>query len=429
MLYDAKGNPIPTRAKRFLDLATRKEAAGEFIANIDQLPNPSKLLKDKGETIAIFEQVARQIDVAAAIQDYKSGISSMDYTIQSSEDNSDRAAFFLAYCDSINIDKIIKDALKARDYGYAILEITRWKQFRGFTVPAGIEAKPQRWFGFDQQNELRFYTKKSPREGIRINALYPGKFINPRYNDEYDNPYGTGLLDLAYWHCVGLNGNFEFMMTFLEEDGRDKWVLRHARNASQEEINAGLNAAYNLRNNGVAAVPEGNEFEKKEVSGRSSSIEAYTRADELLTRKIQKLWYGTDLMMQVDGKGGYSSSQSGIEIRGEALESGKTIARDVLHQIFSTCCRLNNIPGSDDETITFELVASDDYTKEEAERDQIIIQVPGFKPTQKFFLNRGYQEDEFTYDPEQAKEPDATFGTDDAPVDLLKAYDLVKKKP
>lgn len=432
MLLDAKGNPIQTRAKRFLDLATRADAAGEFIATIDQLPNPSKILEDKGETIEIFNQVARQIDVAAAIQDYRSGISSMEYTVQSSKENSDRAGFFLDYCDSIDVDKLLKNSLKCRDYGYSVLETTRFKRFKGYTVPAVIESKPVRWFGFDQKNRLRFYTKTNPTEGELIAEKYQNKFFCPRYNDEYDNPYGTGLLDLAYWHAVGLQGNYEFLMTFLEEDGRDKWVVRHARNASQEEIHEGLNAAYNLRNNGVAAVPEGNEFQKQEVTGRSSSIEAYTKADELFTRKIQKLWFGTDLMMQVDGKGGYSSSQSGIEIRGEALNSGKAIARQIVHELFRSCAATNNLPGSDDETINFDLVHNDDYTKDEAERDQIIIQVPGFRPTQKFFLNRGYQEDEFTYDPEaEDTEPpaDATFASDDVPVDLVQAYDLLKKKP
>lgn len=451
MLYDAKGNPIG-RSRKFLETATRQAANGEFIATIDRLPHPSKLLQDIGGTIEVFEKVEQQIDVAAAINDYRSGVSSMDFNVQSSIDNSQRAGWYQDYLDSIDLPGIVEQALESRDYGYAVLEITSWKNFKGKTVPRTIESKPQKWFGYDQQNQLRFYSRTNPREGDQVHKAWPNKFIEARHKARYNNPYGKGLLDIAYWYAVGLNGNFEFMMTFLEEDGRDKWIVRHPKSATSEEIQNALNMAFNLRNNGVAAIPEGNEFDKKDVTGRASSSEAYTKADELLSRKILKLWYGTDLMMQVEGKGGYSSSQSGVQIRGEALSSGKRIAQSVIHELFRIISEINSLPGSDDETITFDLTHDEEISKEEAERDNVYMSMPGVKPTQKFFLNRGFQEDEFTFT-ESTTEPNqqidglsissladgkvtdqATFSTpnpSDAtpPVDMLKAYDLLKKKP
>jgi phage gp29-like protein len=443
MLYDAKGRKITSKAQRFIEVATRQSANGEFIGSINRLPNPSIILQSRADTIAVFDKVAEQIDVAAAINDYRAGVASMEFNVQSNLAKSKRAAFFLDYLASIDLPDIIEQALEARDYGYVVLEITRWKTYQGKAVPATIEAKPQRWFGYDNANRLRFYSKEQPGEGIDVQATWPNKFINPRHRNRYANPYGKGLLDLAYWHAVGLNGNFEFMMTFLEEDGRDKWVVRHPRNATAEEINNALNMAFELRNNGVAAIPEGNEFDKKDVTGRASSSDAYTKADELLSRKILKLWYGTDLMMQVEGKGGYSSSKSGIQLRGEALSSGKRIVQHVIHELFRICAEINTLPGSDDETITFILTHDEEISKEEAERDSIYISIPGIQPTQKFFLNRGFQEDEFIFaapvDQTQPQKPaplgsqlpaPATFSAAEAPpVDLLKAYEILKKKP
>jgi hypothetical protein len=157
-------------------------------------------------------------------------------------------------------------------------------------------------------------------------------------------------------------------------------------------------------------------------------------------------------MMQVEGKGGYSSSQSGVQIRGEALSSGKRLAQQVIHELFRIIADINSLPGSDDETITFSLTHDEEITKEEAERDQVYMSMPGVKPTQKFFLNRGFQEDEFEYT-ENSQEPNqqidsgsvssladrevtdpATFGTTHPasatpPVEMLKAYELLKKKP
>ncbi|NTV98647.1 MAG: DUF935 family protein [Chlorobiaceae bacterium] len=453
MLYDAKGRPISSRAQKFLEVATRQAANGEFLTTIDRLPHPSRLLENISETIEVFDKIAEQIDVAAAINDYRSGVASMTFTVQSSIEKSERAAWFQNYLDSIDLPELIEQALEARDYGYAVLEITSWKLFKGKSVPRTIEAKPQKWFGFDRNNALRFYTKENPDVGKNVFLEWPNKFILPRHKARYNNPYGKGLLDIAYWYAVGLNGNFEFMMTFLEEDGRDKWVVRHPRGATSEEINNALNMAYNLRNNGVAAIPEGNEFDKKDVTGRASSSEAYTKADELLSRKILKLWYGTDLMMQVEGKGGYSSSQSGVQIRGEALSSGKRLAQAAVHELFRIISELNSLPGSDDETITFTLTHDEEITKDEAERDQTYMSMPGVKPTQKFFLNRGFQEDEFVFTESQDtipgagdpagypktsneefpnivknKHPDATFSGDTPPVDMIRAYELLRKK-
>lgn len=449
MLYDAKGRPVSS-ARKFLQTATRQAANGEFLATIDRLPHPSRLLQSVGDTIEVFDKIADQIDVAAAINDYRAGVASMTFTVQSSIDDSERAAWYQDYLDSIDLPGFIEQALEARDYGYAVLEITSWKKFKGKTVPRGIEAKPQKWFGFDTSNRLRFYTRNSPREGIDLFQEEPNRFILAQHRARYANPYGKGLLDTAYWYAVGLNGNFEFMMTFLEEDGRDKWVVRHPRGSTAEEINNALNMAYELRNNGVAAIPEGNEFDKKDVTGRASSSEAYTKADELLSRKILKLWYGTDLMMQVEGKGGYSSSQSGVEIRGEALSSGKRIARQAVHELFRIIADINNLPGSDDETITFDLTHDEEISSDEASRDNTYMSMSGVKPTQKFFLNRGFQEDEFVFTeetsprvipvgngnrqpgettPQPDVEPPATFAAEDVPVDMLKAYDILKKKP
>jgi phage gp29-like protein len=180
MLYDAKGNPIG-KAKRFIAAATRQAASGEFISAIDRLPHPSKLLQNIGETIEVFEKIEQQIDVAAAINDYRAGVSSMDFNVQSSADNSQRAVWFQDYLDSIDLPGIIEQALEARDYGYAAIEITAWKRFKGKTVPRTLESKPQKWFGYDQQHALRFYTKKSPREGEAVFETWPNKFIIPRH--------------------------------------------------------------------------------------------------------------------------------------------------------------------------------------------------------------------------------------------------------
>lgn len=273
---------------------------------LNALPNPSQTLKNKSTTMELFHKVAIQPDVFAQILSYKSALGTVSAQCQAS--NKSINQFFDNYFKAFPLREIIRYAASARDYGFAVLEITEYSTFEGKTIPSKIELCPPELFFFDSSRQLRL-RHKDVREGIDVFKKYPHKFILCQCEASLTNPYGIGLLDVAYWIAVGLNGNFEFLMQFSEDDGRDKWIGKYPAGAKDEEITKLLDAMLQLRNNGVAAHPEGMSVEPKNMVGRSSSSDLYRNSDEMLRRKIEKLWTGTDLTMQVAGKGGYSSSE------------------------------------------------------------------------------------------------------------------------
>ncbi|MDR0510908.1 MAG: DUF935 domain-containing protein [Rikenellaceae bacterium] len=359
-------------------------------AAIDRLPNPSWVLKSKSATMELFQKVARHPDVFPQIGSYKAALCGLQ-VIANTESKS-IAEIFNDFFDDFDLRDLIRSAASGRDFGLAVMEVTEWMEYKGLTVPGKIELCPPELFFFDKQRRLRLSSDKF-REGIDVDKSYPNKFIICQNEATLLNPYGTGLLDVAYWIAVGLNGNFEFLMQFVEEDGRDRWVGKYQNGATQKEIDDLLNMMLQVRNNGVAAIPQGMDVEPHNMTGRSSTNDLYRNTDEMLRRKIEKLWTGTDLTMQVAGKGGYSSSESGLTISEDALEDGKTLVLSAIRQIAGIICRLNNLP----ELPSFLIQLPRSLSKTIAETDRIYFDM-GLRPTRELFIKRGYAEEDFTVD-------------------------------
>ncbi|MBX2903089.1 MAG: DUF935 family protein [Chitinophagales bacterium] len=349
------------------------------------LPNPSAVLSSKSATVELYHKVAKQHDIFSRSQNYKDAISGMAVTSTSN--------FFQKYISTkgINFRELIRWVVSARDYGYAVIEITAYDIVEGKTVPTKFKlCKPER-FAIGTKGELRYLAKHAGPEGIDIQADYPNKFIWVKNEASDNSPYGIALLDIAYWIAVGLNGNYESIITLSEYDGADKWVGYYNPDATPAEKSEMLNSLLTLKKNSVATLPQGSQVEAIEYKGRTSSSELYGNIDEMFLRKIEHLWFGTDLMMQVQGKGGYSSSNTGFNIREDALAQGVNLVRDCFEQINQFIASIN---GSLLEDIGLNLTSPRSVTKEEAEVDNIYFQM-GLKPTKEFFVNRGYSPSEF----------------------------------
>lgn len=395
-------------------------------AALTVLPNPSQVLKSKSATMEIFHKVARQADVYPQIASYRSSLYSLKPIVQA--ENQSVADFFTEYLAKFDLRRLIGNAASARDYGFAVLEVTEYTTIDGRTVPGQVELCPPEFYQFDKERRLRLKTNTS-RDGMDVFQQWPSKFLLIQNNDTLMNPYGIGLLDIAFWVAVGLNGNFEFLMQFAEEDGRDRWIGYYPPGTKEEDINDLLTMMIRGRNNSVAAIPEGVRLELKEAAGRSSSTDLYIGADEMLRRKIEKLWTGTDLTMQVDGKGGYSSSANGLTIREEALEEGIMLATSAVRQLCQIVATLNSMPEV--PTVTLQMPKS--LSKTVAETDQLYYQM-GMRPTKELLLKRGYAEEDFILEQTSASGGQtadfAALPADYAPLmDVFEAFrDRVKKK-
>ncbi|MFR5734237.1 MAG: hypothetical protein ACLUER_00510 [Odoribacter splanchnicus] len=129
--------------------------------------------------------------------------------------------------------------------------------------------------------------------------------------------------------------------------------------------------------------------------------------------------------MQVDGKGGYASSESGLTIREDALEEGKTLVLNALQQLTAIICHLNNFP----EIPLISLQLPRALSKSIAETDQIYFQA-GLKPTPELLKKRGYAEEDFFLDTADPGKPEKLdFAADPEEYDaLISAFDYYRNR-
>lgn len=412
-----------------MSVSTPQQGTGSEIlkakleASIRQLPNPSLVLKKKSALIDIFDRVAVQHDIFPQVINYRDALSGVKINFTTRTPSSDWFMQFFAQFDTWSFNR---NAIVARDYGFVVLEVTQYGEYDGKIVPVKVEVCPHRYFFFDRDRVLRLFSNEH-RDGIDVMATWPNKFILVQHEPTLLNPYGTGLLDIAYWLAVGLNGNYEFMLQFAEEDGRDKWLGKYPPGSKDQEISDLLNMLIQLRNNGVAAIPDGTKIESMHNAGRSATGGLYKDIDEILRRKVEKIWTGTDLTMQVEGKGGYSSSRSGLDIREDAIESGKTLCVSAVTQLISLIQNINGMPA---ERLPVRLLLPRKISKDAAEIDQIYFNA-GMKPTPQLLMKRGYDEDDFVLSEEQGaggKEQNANFEADPDEYDgLLSSFDAYRE--
>ena len=401
-------------------------------ASIRQLPNPSLVLKKKSALIDLFDKIAIHQDIFPQLISYRDALSGLEINLKKPKNKpvNKNADWFEAFFDQFDLWTFNRNSVVSRDYGFVVMEITEYGMYDGKVVPVKVEIAPHKYFFFDRDRVLRM-SSNTNRDGIDVMKEWPNKFILVQHEDTLANPYGVGLLDIAYWMAVGLNGNFEFMLQFAEEDGRDKWLGKYPPGSKEQDISDLLNMLVQLRNNGVAAIPEGTNIESMKNTGRSSSTGLYKDIDEILRRKVEKLWTGTDLTMQVEGKGGYSSSQSGLDIREDAVESGKRLCLSAVNQLVAI---IQNLNGQPVERLPLRLQSPRKISKDAAEIDQIYFNA-GMKPTKQLFMKRGYDEDDFILSSTGSGNTDteANFSADPDEYDgLISAFEtyqeLLKKK-
>lgn len=160
---------------------------------LSALPNPSSVLRSKSATMEIFHQVAGHPDVFPQIQSYKSALGGLNVLSQANNNSINK--FFIDYFKRFPLRELVRASVSARDYGFAVMEVTEYSKMDGKTVPSHIELCPPELFFFDPERRLRM-RHKTIKEGVDIFATYPGKFLLCQNESTLKNPYGMGLLDI-----------------------------------------------------------------------------------------------------------------------------------------------------------------------------------------------------------------------------------------
>lgn len=256
------------------EMATRTSAGGMSLG-LGLLPDPDPILRKRGDGAEVLEELTADDMVCTAIQTRKlQTLGRQDYEFTPGKapgKEPDKAAQKL--CDDLvadleNLDLyvLISEILDAPYHGYVPIELS-WTAESGRLRLVNAQAKPRKWFGWDDTNRFVF----QPGQG-EAQAPPLGKFLLAQHFPSYDNPYGLRLLSRCLWPVAFKKGGVQFWLSFAEKFGTP-WVVGVLQGAANDiQRQATLNALTGMVQSAVAVVSGGTDVKIVEPSGKSGDL-------------------------------------------------------------------------------------------------------------------------------------------------------------
>lgn len=159
------------------------------------LPNPDPILKSQGRDIRIYRELRTDPLVGGCIRRRKAAVKSLERGLERGHAPARVFSFIRDMLDDLDLSRIIGEMTDAVLYGYQPCEIMWGRSVKSWAI-ADIVGKPPEWFQFDNDNLLRFRAKDAGLEGEPVPL---NKFVVPRQDATYDNPYGFPDLSMCFW--------------------------------------------------------------------------------------------------------------------------------------------------------------------------------------------------------------------------------------
>ena len=370
------------------EIASIKNAEG-YYSILNKLPNPDPVLRKQGKSISVYRELLSDPHVGAVADSRKAGVLSLEWSIDRGKAQTKQTKFIQDIFDDLDIYTFISDILEAPLYGYQPIEII-WENVGNYIVPAKLVAKPQEWFFFDTEGNLRFREKGNSNG--RLILPEEKKFLLPRYKPKYMNPYGEAVLSRCFWNVIFKKSGWEFWVEFLEKYAIPHYIGKHDRGASDEEIKDLGDMLENMVQDAIAVIPNDSSIEIKEASGKGASSQIFDKFIDKCEQNISKAILGQTLTTQVGDKGSYAVGKVHSDVRQDIIDADKMLAVSSCNQLIRW---IDEINFNSSELPEFSMWKEEDVDKDLAERDGILAEKTGIKFTKKYYMKAyGYEEED-----------------------------------
>lgn len=346
------------------------------------LPNPDPVLRKTGKRIAVYRELLRDPVVGGHVRRRKASVARLDWRLEGDGVSDQVRAAVGTWLDGFDTYALVKDILNATLFGYQPLEII-WGRQGGLWLPEKVSAKPQEWFGFDDEGRLYFIDG-----GIGGVPLPDYKFLCPAQEAAYDNPYGTGDLSLVFWPTVFKRGGLKFWAEFTEKYGGSWAVAKEPRSNTAADTEKLLDSLEMLLSNAVATVPDDSSVEIMEPTGRASSVDAFDKLIRYCRSEIAIALLGQDQTTEKDTN--HASAAAGLEVTDDIRDSDSRLVESTFNRLLEWVVRLNFGDVPCPQFVLFE--AAEGGTKERAERDYLLMQAGAGLSRQYFQRAYGLEE-------------------------------------
>lgn len=357
-------------------IASRANAI-DYWSFMHYLPNPDPVLKKMGKDISAYREILSDSHVGGCVRRRKAAIKGLEWRITPTG-NEKTDEILTALFDRLPISQIISQILDATLFGYQALEVM-WESNNGLLLPTAIVGKPQEWFVFDEENQLKLRTKEH-RDG---EFIPPYRMLLATQNATYINPYGLGDLSLCFWAATFKKAGFKYWLEFTEKYGSPWLVGKHPRQAQIHEVEDLLDSMEAMLGTAVAAIPDDSSIGLVEGSDKSGSPEAFDNFIKYCKSEIAIALLGQNQTTEAEAN--RASATAGLEVTRDIRNDDASLVEGVFNQLLMWICELN---FSVDTLPTFELFEQESIDKLQAERDKILTEI-GVSFTEQY-IHRTY---------------------------------------
>lgn len=372
-----------------------EQAISMMVSWIGKMPDPDEVLKQAGlkrnalRTLLYDDEIAQCCDTR---------FDAITRTPMRFEPSDTPQAKFLEEMIGRHKEPLLSGCFMARMFGYSVMETVYNTPEENGTPYIGIKTvgeKPLEWFEPMSDGTLRWY----PENGIvppgaqhgtdvKTGATYvicdqQFKYLLTRVKATYKNPFGEALLSRLYWPWYFRSNGWKFWAKFLERFGTPLLV------GESGDPEAMVNALIMSQSSGAMGINIGDKVVTVGTGGQGA--ETFSKFEENIVRRMQKLVLGQTLTSGTDGgSGNRALGQVHNDVRDDKRLSDIGLITTTLQRLVDALCELNGFAPH-------KVVFADEQGLEadRAARDQILYN-QGIRFTEEYYNdNYGFNPGDF----------------------------------
>lgn len=410
--------------KGLTDHIASRNRSPDFTALGMYLPNPDPILKKMGKDAAVYRDLKSDASVGGPIRRRKAAVKAMEWRIVDSVkgQTGSRAgqkasprAMLLAQdaLAELDLDTLLSEMLDAPLFGWVPMEII-WERIEGALLPAQVIGKKQEWFHFDPEGLLRFRSRAQPMYGEELQAR---KFLIPRQDASYDNPYGFADLSMCFWPATFKRGGLKFWVTFAEKFGTPWIVGKQPRSAGLPETDKLLDQLEAMVQDAVAVVPDDASVEITQAGGKSDAAGAYSELLMFCRSEINIALLGQN--QSTEASSTHASATAGLEVTGDLRDGDARLVEASINKLLRWVTDLNESEAA--PAPRFELFEEEEVSEVQAKRDEALSRAGATFSPAYWQRAYGFEASDLLASAPPAKAPAGAPGAQFAEGDLIAA--------
>lgn len=384
----------PAREKSLSEHIATRDRSPDFYGLGFLLPNPDPILKKQGKDVKVYRELLGDAHVGGCVRRRKAAVKALESRVNRKDASARITKVVIRALQRLDMDRLQDEIMNAPLFGWQPLE-AMWKPAVPM-LPVDLVGKPQEWFHFDTNAQLRFRSREQPLFG---EELPPRKFLVATQGASYSNPYGFPDLSMCFWPSTFKRGGLKFWMQFTEKFGTD-WVIgKQPRGTGQAETDKFLDQLEAMVQDAVAAIPDDSSVDIVSARDKGASADLYRELLMFCRSEVSIALLGQN--QSTEANSNRASAQAGLEVAESLRDGDAKMVAATINRLIRWIVDLNE--GEEAAAPEYELFEEEDVNTAQAERDETLTRA-GVKFTPGYW-KRTYQLEQGDIEEEPATQP------------------------